>query len=269
MAEYDETTYGERIAEIYDRFYGKRDDPEMVAAFLASLAGKRRALELGIGTGRIAIPLAARGVRVSGIDSSPAMVEKMREKSGGADIPVTIGNFADVKVAGGGFGLIYIAFSTLFALTSQDEQIRCMTRAGRRLLPGGALAIEAFNPDHSLLAQRQRASTIDIGADHALLDLATNDIVNQTVRVQHILFTPSGVKMFPVQLRFAYPSEIDLMARLAGMRLRERYGGWDRSPFTATSPVHISIYEPIPKPAPAPAKAPVKRKSVRTGRRKS
>jgi len=269
MAEYDETTYGERIAEIYDRFYGKREDPEMVAAFLAPLAGNRRALELGIGTGRIAIPLAARGVRVSGIDASPAMVAKMREKPGGADIPVTIGNFADVKVPGGGFGLIYIPFSTLFTLTTQEEQIRCMSRAARRLLPGGALAIEAFNPDHSLLAQRQRASTIDIGTEHALLDLATNDIVNQTVRVQHILFTPSGIKMYPVQLRFAYPSEIDLMARLAGMRLRERFGGWDRSPFTASSPVHVSIYEPIPKPAPEIKKASVKRKPVRARRRES
>src|SRR5260370_41072786 len=112
MAEYDETTYGERIAEVYDRLYGKRDNPETVADFLAPLANKRRALELGIGTGRIAIPLATRGVRVVGIDSSPAMIAKMRAKPGGADISVVIGNFADVRVSGG-FGLVYIVFSTL------------------------------------------------------------------------------------------------------------------------------------------------------------
>ena len=251
MAEYDETTYGERIAEVYDLLYGKRDNPETVADFLAPLAGNRRALELGIGTGRIAIPLAARGVRVMGIDASPAMVAKMRAKPGGADIPVVMGNFADVKVSGGGFGLVYIAFSTLFALPNQDEQLRCFQRVAKRILPGGAFLVEAFNPDHSLLAQRQRVAAADVGTDHALLDLVTNDVVNQTVRAQHILFTADAVQMYPVQLRFAYPSELDLMARLAGMRLRERHGGWDRSLFTAVSPVHISVYELGPKAAAA------------------
>jgi SAM-dependent methyltransferase len=243
MAEYDETTYGERIAEVYDRFYDKRDNPETIVDFLAPLAGKRRALELGIGTGRIAIPLAARGVRVTGIDASPAMVAKMREKPGGDVIPVVMGDFAGVKVSGGGFGLVYVVFSTLFALPNQDEQLRCFQRVAKRLLPQGVFVVEAFNPDHSVLAQRRRVAAVEIGTDHALLDLATNDVVNQTVRAQHILFTASGVKMYPVQLRFAYPSELDLMAQLAGMRLRERHGGWDRCPFTAASPVHISVYE--------------------------
>jgi len=247
MVEYDETTYGERIAKVYDLFYGKRENPETVVDFLAPLAGKRRALELGIGTGRIAISLAACGVRVTGIDASPAMVAKMREKPGGADIPVIMGNFADVKVSGGGFGLVYVVFSTLFALPNQDEQLRCFQRVAKRLLPQGAFVVEAFNPDHSLLAQRQRVTAIDVGTDHAALDLATNDVVNQTIRAQHLLFTAQGVQMYPVQLRFAYPSELDLMARLAGMRLRERYGGWDRSSFTAASQIHISIYELQPK----------------------
>ena len=251
MAEYDETTYGERIAEVYDLLYGKRDNPETVADFLAPLAGNRRALELGIGTGRIAIPLAARGVRVMGIDSSPAMVAKMRAKPGGADIPVVMGNFADVKVSGGGFGLVYIAFSTLFALPNQDEQLRCLQRVAKRILAAGTFVVEAFNPDPSLLAQRQRVAAVDVGTDQALLDLVTNDVVNQTVRARHILFTADGVQMYPVQLRFAYPSELDLMARLSGMRLRERHGGWDRSPFTAASPVHISVYELQPKAASA------------------
>jgi ubiquinone/menaquinone biosynthesis C-methylase UbiE len=249
MAEYDETTYGERIAEVYDLFYGKRDNPETIADFLAPLAGKRRALELGIGTGRIAIPLAARGVRVMGIDASPAMVAKMRTKQGGADIQVVMGNFAEVKVSGGGFGLVYVVSSTLFALLNQDEQLRCFQRVAKRLLPQAAFVVEAFNPDHSILAQRQRVTAVDVGPDHALLDLATNDVVNQTVRAQHILFTARGAQMYPVQLRFAYPSELDLMARLSGMRLRERYGGWDRSLFTAASPVHVSVYELQPSAA--------------------
>ncbi|MGA7870372.1 MAG: class I SAM-dependent methyltransferase [Candidatus Binatus sp.] len=259
MAEYDETTYGERIAEVYDLLYGKRDNPETVADFLAPLAGKRRALELGIGTGRIAIALAARGVRVTGIDASPAMVAKMRAKPGGADIPVVMGNFADVKVTGG-FGLVYVAFSTLFALPDQDEQVRCFQRVAKRILPAGAFVVEAFNPDHSLLAQRQRVAAVDVGTDHALLDSVTNDVVNQTVRAQHILFTAGGVQLYPLQLRFAYPSELDLMARLAGMRLRERYGGWDRSLFTAASPVHISVYELEPKAGSLSPKITSKRK---------
>jgi SAM-dependent methyltransferase len=268
MAEYDETTYGERIAEVYDLFYGRRDNPETVADFLAPLAGKRRALELGIGTGRIAIPLAARGVRVVGIDASPAMVAKMRDKPGGADIPVVMGNFADVKVTGG-FGLVYIAFSTLFALRDQDEQLRCFQHVAKRILPAGAFVVEAFNPDHSILAQRQRVTAADVGTDHALLDLATNDVVNQTVRAQHILFTTGGVQMYPVQLRFAYPSELDLMARLSGMRLRERYGGWDRSPFTAASPVHISVYELQPKAASTSPRITSKRTMTRKPSRES
>src|SRR5260370_18829932 len=135
MAEYDESSYGERIAEYYDLFYGKRDNPETVADFLAPLAGKRRALELGIGTGRIAIPLSARGVRVMGIDASPAMVAKMRAKPGGADIPALMGNFADLKVSGGGFGRVYIVFSTLCALGNQDQQLQCFQRVGKRMLP--------------------------------------------------------------------------------------------------------------------------------------
>ena len=171
----------------------------------------------------------------------------MRAKPGGADISVVIGNFADVKVTGGGFGLVYIAFSTFFALRNQDEQLRCFQRVAKRILPAGAFVVEAFNPDHSILAQRQRVTAVDVGSDHALLDLATNDVANQTVCAQHILFTAEGVRMYPVQLRFEYPSELDLMARLSGMRLREHYGGWDRSPFTAASPVHISVYEPQPK----------------------
>ena len=248
MPDYDESTYGERIADVYDRFYGQRDNPETVADFLAPLAGKGRALELGIGTGRIAISLAARGVRVVGIDASPAMVAKMRKKPGGRDIPVIMGNFADLKVAGR-FGLVYVAFSTFFALRDQEEQVRCFQRLAKRLAPGGVFTVEAFNPDHSVLAQRQRAVAVDVGTDHALLDLATNDVVNQTLRAQHVLFTARGVQLYPVQLRFAYPSELDLMARLAGMRLRERYGGWDRSKFTATSQVHVSIYEPVPSNA--------------------
>ncbi len=259
MAEYDETTYGERIAEVYDLFYGGRDNPETVADFLAALAGKRRALELGIGTGRIAIQLAARGVRVVGIDASPAMVAKMRSKPGGADIPVVMGNFADVKVSGGGFGLVYIAFSTLFALPNQDEQLRCFQRVAKRILPAGAFVVEVFNPDHSILAQRQRVTAVEVATDHAVLDLAA----------QHILFTAGGVQMYPVQLRFAYPSELDLMARLSGMRLRERYGGWDRSRFTAASPVHISVYELQPNAASAAPRISSKRARLRKPTRKS
>jgi hypothetical protein len=192
----------------------------------------------------------------------------MRAKPGGADIPVVMGNFAEVKVSGG-FGLVYIAFSTLFALRNQDEQLRCFQHVAKRILPAGGFVVEAFNPDHSILAQRQRVTAVEVGTDHAVLDLATNDVVNQTVRAQHILFKAGRVQMYPVQLRFAYPSELDLMARLSGMRLRERYGGWDRSPFTAMSPVHISVYELDPKAASASAKITSKRAILRKPTRRT
>jgi SAM-dependent methyltransferase len=242
LRDYDASTYGERIAEIYDTRPFIPQNAESAVEFLSALAGKGRALELGIGTGRIAIPLAARGVRVSGIDASPAMVAKMRAKAGGEGISVTIGDFAGVPVKGQ-FALIYVVFNTFFGLLNQEDQVRCFERVAKRLRSDGAFVIEAFRPDLTRFDRGQRTSTLDLTADRASLELATHDVVNQRVRAQHVEISPEGIKMFPVALRYCYPSELDLMARLAGMRLRERWGGWNREPFTAASVGHVSVYE--------------------------
>lgn len=242
MAPHDASTYGEHIAEVYDHWPGVPANAAAAVEFLAPLAKSRRALELGIGTGRVALPLAARGVKVHGIDASPAMVAELRRKSGGDAIPVEIGNFADVRI-GGRFALVYVVFNTFFALLTQNEQVQCFARVAKRLTPGGAFVIEAFIPDLSRFDRGQRTSTLLLDDDRAIIDAATIDYASQVVRSQHILVSDAGVRRYPVVLRFAYPSELDLMARLAGMRLRERLGGWDRSPFTSSSAAHVSVYE--------------------------
>ena len=253
MAGYDSSTYGERIAEVYDQWPGVPANAEAAAEFLAPLAKKGRALELGIGTGRVALPLAARGVKVSGIDVSPAMVEQLRRKPGGAAIAVEAGNIADVRTRGP-FALVYVVFNTFFALLTQEEQVRCFARVATRLAPGGVFVVEAFVPDLSRFDRGQRMSTLELGDNRVVVDAAQIEVATQVVHSQHIVIAEDGVRRYPVVLRFAYPSELDLMARLAGMRLRERYAGWDRSPFTSASAAHVSVYELASRGA-APATA--------------
>ncbi|MGO9603391.1 MAG: class I SAM-dependent DNA methyltransferase [Candidatus Binataceae bacterium] len=265
MSTYEAPTYGERIADVYDNYPTTPGNADQAVEVLAALAGKRRVLELGIGTGRIALPLAARGFKVSGIDASPKMVEKMREKPGGDAIQVTIGNFADVKVPGQ-FSLIYVAFNTFFALLSQEEQLRCFGGVARHLTDDGAFVMEAFVPDITRFDRGQRTSTIHLDTEHAYIDSAIHDPVNQRVRAAHIILGEDGTRFYPLELRYAWPAELDLMARLAGMRLRERWGGWNREPFAASSERHVSIYEKVlPLPSiPAPRKPP----AGKTARRK-
>ena len=244
MVDYDESTYGERIADVYDEFFTTPTNALDAVAFLASVAGSRRVLELGIGTGRVALPLAARGLKVSGIDSSARMVEKLREKPGGDAIPVMLGNFVDVKVPGQ-FSLIYVVFSTFFALFTQEDQIRCFDRVARHLTDDGVFVLEAFVPDVSRFDRGQRTSTIYLDTETAVIDSAKHDSVTQRVHAAHMIVSENGNRLYPVQLRYAWPSELDLMARLAGMRLRERWGGWRRELFTALSPLHVSVYEKL------------------------
>ncbi len=242
-SDYGVSTYGERVAEVYDGWHGARENIDAVVGFLAALAGKGRALELGIGTGRVAIGLAARGVRVNGIDASPAMVAKMRAKPGGDAIPVTIADFAGVP-AKGQFSLVYVVFNTFFCLLSQDEQVRCFTRAAKRLRPDGAFLIEAFVPDLTRFDRNQRVGVIHIGGNETHLELARHDPLNQRSTSQRLVISAKeGLRLYPVQVRYGWPSELDLMARIAGMRLRERWAGWNREPFTAASQSHVSVYE--------------------------
>jgi SAM-dependent methyltransferase len=244
VTEYGPSTYGDRIADIYDNYLDPAIGASTAAAveFLAETVGNGRALELGIGTGRVALPLADRGIRVAGIDASQAMIDRLRAKPGGAEIPVTVGDFADVGAAGD-FELIFVVFNTFFALLDQEQQVRCFQNVADHLSERGAFVIEAFVPDPALYDRGQRVSATRVETDRAQLDLSRLDVATQRVSSQHILIGADGIVLLPVQLRYAWPSELDLMARLAGLRLRQRFGGWQREPFTGTSSSHVSVYE--------------------------
>lgn len=239
MNNYHEETYGERIAGIYDEWYPDVD--EAAVDTLAELASGGRALELGIGTGRVALPLQQRGIEVHGIDASEAMVARLRAKPGGERIPVTTGNFADVAVDGQ-FSLIYVLFNTFFGLLTQDEQVRCFENVARHLTSEGAFVLEAFVPDPGRFDAGQTVRATRVGTDEVELELSQVDPVSQQVTTQHVLLSERGVRLFPVKLRFAWPAELDLMARLAGLRLWQRWDGWKRAPFSGESKQHISVY---------------------------
>jgi SAM-dependent methyltransferase len=245
MREYGPSTYGDKIAEVYDELYGQAFDVEGPVALLVELARGGPALELGIGTGRIALPLAARGVKVHGIDASRAMVERLRQRRGGKDITITVGDFADVNVPGT-FALIYVPFNTFFGLVTQDAQVMCFENVAKRLKAGGLFLIEAFVPDLARYVRGQNLTTTHVGLDEVRLDATKHDPVNQAVTSQHVHITEKGVRLYTVKLRYAFPSELDLMARIAGMRLKHRWGGWRREPFTAASASHVSVYERAP-----------------------
>lgn len=239
METYTASTYGDRIAGVYDERHDTFD--EAAVRFLAELSGGGRALELGVGTGRVALPLSERGVEVQGIDASQAMVERLRAKPGGDAIAVSVGDFAEVAVEGE-FALVYVVFNTFFALLSQEAQVRCFRNAARRLAPGGVFLIEAFVPDVARYSGGQINRVAEVTTERVVYDVAQHDPARQYVTGQSVVVTDGRVRLYPVQLRYAWPSELDLMARLAGLRLRERLGGWQREPFTGSGK-HVSVYE--------------------------
>jgi SAM-dependent methyltransferase len=216
-------------------------NPETTASFLAPFARPGRVLELGIGTGRVALALAAHGITVAGIEGSGVMAGILRSKPHGSEIPVTIGNFADVPAAGE-FSLIYICFSSLFLLPTQDEQVRCLRNVARHLTRGGRFILDAFVPDVTRYVNRQCVSVEEMNDTGVRLDVACHDPVEQRIQSSRIVFGNDGVKVYPYTVRYAYPAELDVMAMLAGMRLSERYGDYDRSSFGPTSVAHVSVY---------------------------
>jgi SAM-dependent methyltransferase len=242
--EYGASTYGDRIADIYDERYAGVFGSDLAAtvAFLKEIAGDGAALELGIGTGRIAIPLAEAGVRLYGIDASEAMVERLRAKPGGPDIRVTMGDFRDFTIDER-FRLVYVVFNTFFGLLSQDDQISCFRAIARHLTDDGVFVMEAFLPDVSRFERGQRVSATRVELDELELEVSRHDAIAQRTTSHHLIVRADGVQLFPVQIRYAYPAELDLMARLAGMRLRERRADWDRSQISATSEKHVSVWE--------------------------
>jgi SAM-dependent methyltransferase len=245
MSEYGPDTYGDRWASVYDEWvarYSMTSDPDRVADRLAELAGGGAALELAVGSGRIALPLLARGVDVEGIDASQAMLARLRSKPDGERIRVTVGDFADVAVEGK-YRLIFVVFNTFFALLSQEEQVRCFGNVAEHLTEDGVFVIEAFVPDVGRFDRGQRVGAVAIETDSMHLEASKHDRVAERVDTLHAVVEDGAVRTFPIRIRYAWPSELDLMAQLAGLRVRERWGGWDREQFTASSGAHVSVYE--------------------------
>jgi SAM-dependent methyltransferase len=232
--------FGKDVAERYDESLGEMADPAVVeptVEFLAALAGGGAALELGVGTGRIAIPLAARGVRVHGVDLSEAMVAKLREKPGAEAIAVTIGDFATTKV-GGTFPLAYLVFNTIMNLRTQDAQIACFENVAAHLEPQRHFVVETMLPELRRLPRGETFLPFDVSSEHLGFD--EYDVADQGLISHHYYVGDGEYATFPG--RYVWPSELDLMARIAGMSLRERWSGWRREPFTSDSTKHISVW---------------------------
>jgi SAM-dependent methyltransferase len=236
--------FGEAIAATYDESSDAMFAPEVVnptVDFLAELAGNGRALELGIGTGRIALPLAARGVPVHGIELSKAMVTRLRAKPGGEEIGVTIGDFSTAKVDGS-FRLAYLVFNTIDNLTTQAAQVACFRNVAEHLEPGGCFVIEVVVPDLRRLPYGERFVIFDFGESHWGTD--EYDVANQGLISHHFQLTAEGtIEKSSGPFRYVWPSELDLMAQMAGLKLRERWAGWQHEPFTSESRKHVSVWQ--------------------------
>jgi SAM-dependent methyltransferase len=234
-------SFDEAAAEVYDDVSQRGDEMETVA-FLEQLARGGPALELAIGTGRIALPLSAQGIRVNGIDFSSAMVAKLRAKPGGARIAITMGNFADVAVKGT-YRLIYLVFNTLFNLLSQDEQVRCFENVADHLTDDGCFVVETFVPAFlHRLRDNQYVDAEAIRVNEVRLDVLRHDTAKQMIEESHVSLSSTGIRLNPVVQRYAWPSELDLMARIAGLRLKQRWASWSREQFKSTSSNCVSVY---------------------------
>jgi SAM-dependent methyltransferase len=239
-----EDYFGEDVAARYDDSEGDTFEAATVASvvdFLVDLAGDGAALELGIGTGRIALPLSRRGVRVHGIDLSTAMVARLRAKPGAEHIGVTIGDFATTTVEGT-FSLAYLVFNTIMNLTTQDEQVACFQNVAAHLAPGGCFVIEVGVPDLRRLPPGETFRPFHVSATHLGFD--EYDVARQGLISHHYTAGRDGnLEPHSIPFRYVWPAELDLMARLAGMTLRDRFAGWKREPFTSESTTHVSVWE--------------------------
>lgn len=236
--------FDEQIAPRYDEDLGSMYRPDVLdptVDFLEELAGDGAALEFGIGTGRVALPLSARGVLVHGIDISEPMLEQLRSKPGSEQIGITNGDFAITRVHGT-FRLVYLVYNTIMNLTTQDEQVACFENAASHLEPGGYFVVEVGVPELRRVPPGERVLVFDIGQTHFGFDEYT-DFAGQILYSHHYWADDSKLCTFSVPFRWVWPSELDLMARLAGMTLRERWAGWAREPFTDESVSHISVWE--------------------------
>jgi SAM-dependent methyltransferase len=240
----DDGYFDERIARTYD------DDAEMfdsrviepVVDFLVKVGGEGKALELGIGTGRIALPLAGRGITVHGIDLSRAMLARLASKPGAENITVTVGDFATTTL-NRTFSVVYLVFNTIMNLTSQSAQVDCFRNAARHLKPGGCFVIEVMLPRLQRLPPGETLVAYDLNDTHWGVD--EYDVASQGLVSNHLRIINGKAERFSAPFRYVWPSELDLMAQIAGMKLKERWGGWKSEPFTSTSQSHVSVWEKI------------------------
>lgn len=238
---YDPGAYGAAWARDYDRIYPAGPHAEEAAVLVADLADRGPVLELAVGTVRLALPISARGLAVTGLDASRAMLDQLRAKPGAEALTLVEGDMVDTRVPGA-FRVVLLAFNSLFVLSDQATQVTCMTNAAAHLDDEGMFMVEAFVPDPGRYDRGQRVDGRAIGADEVGADVAQHDPVAQTVDSRLLVLSPAGVRMLPVRIRYAWPAELDAMARLAGLRLVSRWGGWVREPFTAASTRHVSVY---------------------------
>jgi SAM-dependent methyltransferase len=241
MNDYTASTYGDQIADVYDEFFPAPSDLPAAISMLSGFAGSGRALELGIGTGRFALPLRSAGVDVHGIDASLAMLSKLRVKPGGDAVPVTLADFAIFELEYR-YRLIYVVFNTFFGLLTQDAQVSCFNSVAHHLEGDGVFVMEAFVPDVTRFERGQRVAVSAIGTGRVHLEMSQYFAVAQTVQSYHVIMGNDGLRLYPVNVRYAFVSELDLMARIAGMTLRERWANWNRSTFEEGSTRHISVW---------------------------
>lgn len=248
MEGYDATTYGERFADVYDDWYQGISDASACAALVAELAdlagdaGGGPVLELGVGTGRLAVPIAELGLEVVGVDASPAMLDRLAAKAGSLPIEGLLGDFVAPPVGERRFAVALVAYNTLFNLTEPGAQARCFARMAALLLPGGSFVVEAFVPE-----PRPATSSVvprTIAADRVVLSVSRTDPEAQEALGQHIDITEQGIRLRPWHIRWSTPEQLDEMAGAAGLRLADRWSDWSRTPFGPDDAVHVSRYVP-------------------------
>ncbi|MGN9846585.1 class I SAM-dependent methyltransferase [Nonomuraea sp. H19] len=244
------STYGDHIADIYDEPGQTPEDADEAAAFLwdlaSSAAGAERpqAMELGIGTGRVALPLAAKGCEVSGVDCSQAMLERCRAADTEGRLRLVHGDMTTARFGERRFHVVYAVFNTLLHLLTQDEQVAAFGNAAAQLAPGGAFVVQVSTPDSALLHNGQHVRLFEVERDYVDLNVTIHDPVRQHLRTQQMFFKSDGIQMRPLLQRYVWPSELDLMARIAGLRQAARYADWTGAGFTGASTEHVSVYRP-------------------------
>ena len=247
--EHDPEAYGRSIGEEYDALYDDVLDTETTVAVLAALAEGGPVLEMGIGTGRLALPLVARGLELAGIEASDVMVERLRAKPGGEGIPVVVGDFAEARLPGE-FALAVLAFNTIFALPTEDAQVACFENAARHLRAGGRFVVDSWVLDPTRFADGAAVSVRYLTGDRLSLDTGVLDAAASRMETVQVVLSEGRVRLFPANHRYVGPPELDLMARFAGFRLEHRWAGWDRAPFGPLSRAHVSVYRLPGQPQP-------------------